>query len=151
MSQIRQGKLKMRPKLYFVLGSIFMICGLAASVIISVFFVSLTRFALRTHGPMGQYRLEQLLSSFPWWAPILAVVGLAIGLWLLRRYDFSYKKNYWVIIIGFITTIIISGWIIDMTELDEIWLRRGPMQGLMKQCLQKNIVPGQNCGRYENN
>jgi len=136
MEQIRHNKLKMRPKLYFILGSIFTIIGLAASTIISIFFISLTRFAFKTHGPMGQYRLEQLLSSFPWWAPILAMVGLIIGLWFLRQLNFSYKKNPWLIIIGFICVILITSLIIDVTGLDNLWLRHGPMQGIMRQYFQ---------------
>ena len=68
--------------------------GISASIIVSVFLVSLTRFALRTHGPMGQIRLEQILSSFPWWAPVIALIGLFSGIYLLKKYDFSYRKNF---------------------------------------------------------
>jgi hypothetical protein len=136
MGKIREGKLTMRPRAYFIVGSFFMVGGLTASIVASIFFVSLTKFALRTHGPMGQYRWEQLVSSFPWWAPLLAIVGLGVGLWLLRQYDFSYKNNPWIVVGGFVVAIIIAGWIMDTTGLNEIWLRRGPMQGLMKSYLQ---------------
>jgi len=133
MSQIRQGKLKMRPKIYFILGSVFTMAGLAAAIAVSVFLVSLIRFAFRVHGPIGQYRLDQLLSVFPWWAPVLAVVGLAVGIWLLRQYEFSYKTNFWVIIIGFIAAIVIVGWMMDLAGWDEILFRHGPMRGMMRQ------------------
>lgn len=132
MGQIRQGKLKMRPKLYFIFGSIFTMVGLAASVVVSVFLISLTRFAFRSHGPMGQYRLEQLLSSFPWWAPILAIVALAAGIWLIRQYEFSYKTNFWAIIVGFVAVIVIAGWMIDLAGWDELLFRHGPMRGMMR-------------------
>lgn len=152
MGQIREGRVKMRPKAYFVLGSLLVLAGITASVVTSVFLISLTRFALRSHGPMGEYRLEQLISSFPWWAPIFAVVGLAIGIWLLRQYDFSYKRNFWVVIIGFVAAILIAGWVIDMTGLDEIWLRRSPMRGIMRQYLEeRNIQPEQGNRRWINN
>lgn len=140
MDQIRRGKLKMRPKLYFIFGSILTIAGLAASVVVSVFFVSLTRFAFRAHGPMWQYRLEQLLATFPWWAPLLAIIGLAAGLWLLRQYEFSYKRKFWVIIIGFVAAILIAGWAIDAIGLDETWFRHGPMRGMMKEYLLDNDI-----------
>lgn len=150
MGQIRQGRVKMRPKIYFVFGSLFMISGLVASIIISVFFISLTRFALRVHGPMGQYRLEHLLSSFPWWAPIFAIIGLVVGLWFLRQYDFSYKRKFWIVIIGFVTAVFVAGWVIDMTGLDKIWLRSGPMQGIMKEYFEENnIQREQGSGRYK--
>ncbi len=149
MAQIRQGKLKMHSRWYFILGSLLTIIGLASSVVVSVFFISLTRFVLRTHGPMGTYRLEQLLSSFPWWAPVLAIAGLIIGIKLLRRYDFSYKRKFWTIIIGFIAVIMIAGWIIDATGLNEVWLRHGPMRGILKQYMQENNIKSkQGCTKY---
>jgi hypothetical protein len=152
MSQIREGQVKMRPRVYFILGSLLVLAGLTASVVTSVFLVSLTRFALRAHGPMGQYRLEQLISSFPWWAPIFAGVGLAIGIWLLRQYDFSYKRNFWIVIVGFIMAILIAGWVIDMTGLDEVWLRQGPMRGIMRHYFEeRNIQPEQGNRRWMNN
>ena len=87
---------------------------------------------------MAGYRLDQLLSSFPWWAPLLAVVGLVAGIWLIRRYDFSYKINFRVVIILFIVVVITTGWFIDLMGLDNILFRRGPMQGIMRQYIQDN-------------
>lgn len=102
MDQIHEEKIKMRPKAYFILGSVLTFVGLVSSVVVSVFLVGLIRFSLRAHGPMASYRLDQILSSFPWWAPVFAIAGLVMGIWLLRRYDFSFKVNFKVVIIGFI-------------------------------------------------
>jgi hypothetical protein len=152
MDKIHSGQIKMRSKFYFIFGSIFIFSGLVASSITAIFLVSLMRFMFRTHGPMGQYRLEQLLSSFPLWVPLLAILSLVFGIILLRRFDFSYKKNFWYVILGFILAIIATGLIVDMTGLDSIWLRRGPMRGMMK-----NIAPGgdfnpvSNCGGCNRN
>ena len=93
MDQIRNDKIKMKPKIFFIIGSIFTFMGLVSSVVFSVFLVGLIRFSLRSHGPMASYRFDQMLSSFPWWAPIFTVVGLFLGIWMLRRYDFSFKLN----------------------------------------------------------
>ena len=152
MNKIHHGEIKMRPKLYFVVGSLLTFLGLVASMLISVFFVGLIRFSLRTHGPMGEYRLDQMLSSFPWWAVVVAILGLVIGIWLLRRYDFSYKINFKVIAISFVVAIIVAGWIIDMTGLNDTLFRQGPRQGIMRQYLQENnIQPGQERGEWKNN
>lgn len=136
MNQIHGGKLKMRSKLYFIIGSILTFVGLVASTVLSTFLVGLIRFSVRSHGPMGGYRLDQILSSFPWWAPILAIVGLVVGVWLLHQYDFSYKINFKVIIAGFILAIIVGGWIVDSIGLNDVLIRRGPMQGMMRQYMQ---------------
>ena len=138
MKKIKWDKIEMKPKIYFVLGSIITFGSLVISFISSVFFLNLIKFLLRSHGPMGQFRLDQLISSFPWWAPILATIGLIIGIWLLKKYDFSYKNNFLIIIVGFLAAVIISVWMIDLSGLNNIWFRQGPMRGIMKKYLQDN-------------
>lgn len=138
MDKIHHDKIKMRSKMYFAFGSFLAFLGLIASMLISVFLVGLLRFSLRSHGPMGEYRLEQILSNFPWWAVAVAVLGLFIGIWILRRYDFSYKLNFKVLVIGFVAAIILAGWIFDMSGLNDLLFRQGPMQGIMRQYFQKN-------------
>jgi len=150
MDKIHYGKIKMRPKVYFVTGLLLAFFGLVASILISVFFVGLMRFSLRTHGPMGEYRLDQMLFSFPWWAVAVVILGLVIGIWLLRRYDFSYKINFKVIVVGFVVAIIVVGWVVDMTGLNDILFRQGPKQGIMRQYLQENNIPGQNWNKHKN-
>ena len=145
MNEIHQGKAKMKPKIYFIIGSILTFIGLISSIIVSTFLVGLTRFSLRTHGPMGEYRFDQMISNFPWWTVILAILGLIIGIYFIRQYDFSYKKNIWIIMTGFILAVIFAGFIVDMTGLNDTMSRRGPMRGIMRGYLQENnITPQQN-------
>jgi hypothetical protein len=125
MDQIRSKKVVMRPKIYFAVGSVLLFLGTAASIIVSIFSISLIKFMLRTHGPMGQYRLDQILSSFPWWAPVLAFVGILVGTILIKKYDFSYKNNFFLIIIGFVISIFIAGLVIDSTGIDNTLFGRG--------------------------
>ena len=152
MDRIHQGKIKMRPRVYFVIGSLLTFIGLVASMLTSVFLVGLMRFSFRSHGPMGEYRLEELLSRFSWWGPVLAILGLVIGIWLLRRYDFSYKINFKAMIFGIVVAIIVAGLVLDMTGLNDVLLRRGPMQGIMRQYFQENnIQPSPGWGGQKNN
>lgn len=141
MEQIKENKVLMKPKSYFVLGSVFTFVGLIASVISSIFLISVISFLLKEHGPMGDIRLSLLLNSFPWWLPVLAIAALIFGIWNLLKYDFSYKTNYLLIIIGFIAAIIVAGWAIDRTGLDNLWLNQGPMRGIMRQYMQDNNIP----------
>ena len=136
MGQIREGKAKMHSRAYFIFGSLLAFTGLVASLLTSVFLVALIRFSFRSHGPMGEYRLDQILSAFPWWVPFLAVLGLVIGMTLIRRYDFVYKVNFKLIIIGTVLAVIATGWLFDASGLDDVLVHRGPMQGIMRQYLQ---------------
>ena len=137
MNEIHQGKIKMKPRIYFILGSILTFIGLISSIVISIFLFGLIRFSLRTHGPMGQYRFDQLLSNFPWWIIILAIFGLILGIWLIRKYDFSYKIKPWVVILGFVLAIVIAGWFIDVVGLNDILFHYGPMKGFMNGYIQR--------------
>jgi len=139
LERIHHEKITMRPRIYFVLGSMLAFIGLTASILTSVFLFSLLRFSLRSHGPMGTYRWEQLVSNFPWWALFVALFGLILGIWLLRRYEFSYKIDFRVIALGFILAIIATGFVLDMTGLSDVLSRQGPMKGMMRQ-----YIPGEN-------
>ena len=130
MNKIRKEQIKMRPRFYFAIGYILTMVGLVFSFVTSIFFVGLTRFAFRSHGRMGQYRFDQMISSFEWWMPIFAILGLVVGIWLLRRYDFSYKINFKIFIIGLVISILIAGFVVDMTGINDNWFRHGGGRGM---------------------
>lgn len=142
MSKIREGRVKMRPRIYFIAGSVLTFFGVAVSATVAVFLFSVIQFALRPHGPMGSYRLEQLMASFPWWALALALVALGIGIGILRRYEFSYKKNFFLLGVGFVLAVFSAGWVIDRAGLDDVWFTRGPMRGMMRPYLPASDIGG---------
>lgn len=130
MAKVNSGQISMKPKWYFALGSVLLVCGLAGLMAGGVFLTNVTLFLLRKHGPMGQWRWEQLISSFPWWVPVLAVIGIVVGIRLLKKFDFSYKKNFALIVVGLVMAILICAWLVEMTGINEKWSRRGPMRRL---------------------
>ena len=128
MSRIKKDHIAMKPRWYFVLGASALVTGLVGLSIILIFLVNLTVFSLRTHGPMGDMRYQQLLASFPWWIPLIVVVGLGIGIWLLKQYDFSYKKNFLLVILGFIAVILLSGIVADALGINTFLSRQRQMR-----------------------
>jgi len=133
MSKVRSNEISMKPKWHFLLGSVLLIAGLAASTVAAIFLTNLTLFLLRQHGPMGQWRLQMMLESFPVWVPLIALVGMVIGILLLKNYDFSYKKNFGLLILGFIASVILAALILSYLNLDKMWYRNGPMRRLYQQ------------------
>lgn len=148
MSKIKKGEITMKPKWFFMVGSLMMGVGLVGASFGAIFLVNLTLFLLRKRGP-GLMRLELMLASFPWWVPILAIIGIAIGIWLLKKYDFSYKKNFMLIIVAFIASIVIAAWLIDYLGFNEAWSTRGPMRKFYQQFeRQENNFPSGRGSRF---
>lgn len=127
----------MKPKKYFILTSLAFIVGLVGLILVTIFLISLMAFSLRTHGPMGAIRYQLLLSSFPWWAVIISILGISISIVMLKKFDFSYRKNFVLIIIGFILAVIASGFLINFLELDNLWIHRGPMRGIYRKHIEQ--------------
>ena len=133
MSKIKTEQIKMKPKWYFLFGSLFIFLALISLIIVSIFLISLITFSLKSHGPMGAIRYQQIISNFPWWAPIIVIIGLVTGIFLLKKYDFSYKKNFLFIIVIFISAVLFSGVLIDILGFDSLWIKRGPMRKFYQQ------------------
>jgi uncharacterized membrane protein YdcZ (DUF606 family) len=130
MNKISAGHIIMRPRWYFILGSTLMGLGLVAASIGAIFLINLNFFLLRQHGPMGELRLQLMLESFPWWIPFLAILGIATGVFLLKKYDFSYKRNFTLIASFFVIALILAAFLIDLTGINDTWFRQGPMKRL---------------------
>ncbi len=140
MKKILTGQVSMKPRWHFVVGSLAMSIGLFGSTIASIFLVSIISFSLRTHGPMGAIRFQQLVSSFPWWAPLLALLGLGCGIWFLKQYDFSYKKNFVNLAFFFILAVVVSGLLMDAIGIGTSWSRRGVMRRFYQQSEQDVLL-----------
>lgn len=141
MDKIKSEQIKMKPRLYFVAGSLFMIIGLIGLTAGAIFLTNLTIFLIRKKGP-GYGRLEAMLDSFPWWIPALAVVGVILGGILLKKYDFSYRKNFSLIIIGFVISILAAAFMLNYLGLNDTWSHQGPMRKFYQQIEnQDNFFP----------
>ena len=62
----------------------------------------------------------------------LVVGGLLIGLHLLKRYDFSYKKNIWVVILVAVTLVVTLAFVIDTSGIDRRFGKTKPMGPLYR-------------------
>lgn len=138
MEKIESGRVKMKPKWYFVIGSAFMALGFISFTVAAVFLTNLTVFLIRKRGP-GIGRLNIMLDNFPLWIPVLAVLGIVLGIWFLKKYDFSYKKNFWLIIAGFIVSILLAAFVMDNLGLNETW-SRGRMMRRFYQGIENQEV-----------
>lgn len=136
ISQIKAEKIKMKPKWYFALGSLLLFSSLIGLSMAAVFLVNLGIFLIKRNGPLYTWKLQSILSSFPWWIPLLAAGGIYLAIWLLRKYDWSYKKNFKLIAVMFILAVILAGILLDRLGLNEYL-----SQGRMKRYYQQFKLP----------
>lgn len=142
MAKVKSGQIIMKPRWYFVMGSLLMIAGLISFSIGAIFLTNLSFFLLRQHGPMEDFRLQLMLDNFSWWIPPLAIIGILGGVWLLKKYDFSYKKNFGLIVVGFVLSILAAAFIIDYSGLNDFWSHQGPMRGFYQKLKnQDSVIP----------
>lgn len=140
MNRIKSGQINMKPRWYFITGSLLLFAGLVGSAIGAIFLLNLSLFLARQHGPMGEVKLQLMLSSFPWQIPVLAIVSVIAGIYFLKKYDFSYKKNFILVVVSFIITIFLAAIIIDLSGINDNWFRQGPMRRLYQQNRRGNFT-----------
>jgi hypothetical protein len=133
MTQIEKKGVRMRPRLYFVLGSVLLGIGLGMAVVFGAFFFNLAFFRLRVHEPLGflwfgQFGLRPFFFTFPWLRLFLAFIFIILGIVLLRRYEISYKKSFLVLAISLVILVLTAGFLIDRIGFNEQVRRIPPMQ-----------------------
>lgn len=133
MNKIMSGEVSMKPRWYFILGSFLTGTGLIGLSIGAIFLTNLTFFLLRQHGQMGNLRLQIMVETFPWWIPTLAALSIGIGIFFLKKFDFSYKKNFPIIVTAFVAAIVLAAGIISITGINDTWFGQGRMRRLYQQ------------------
>jgi len=147
MKKIIAKEAVMKPKWFFIAGSTLLIVSTAGLLCSAVFLTHISVFLLRIHGPMGAWRLQNLVESFPLWIPILAIISFVLGTLLLKRFDFSYQKNFGLIFIGFILAVVLAVWGLDFLKVGEKVYKKGPFKGAPCWGDYRNTYYSNGCGR----
>ena len=125
LSAVQSGGVTMRPRWHFILGTTLSAIGITISAALSLLAIHLLRFRL-THPGIGAARkLDFILNNLPWYIPVFALVGLLGGYLLLRRYDFSYRKNFGYILLAVLIGLILGSYTLSTPRLDDFLTRRG--------------------------
>ncbi|MBD3279626.1 MAG: hypothetical protein GF390_02850 [Candidatus Pacebacteria bacterium] len=128
MQQICTGKVKMRPRWYFIIGSISLGVGAGAVIVVTSFFFNLVVFKMRTRALfgfswLGRVPLKLWIEVFPWEALLVAIAGFGLGIWIVKRCEFSYRYSLIGWLLGLVALILVSGVLIDLSGFNE---RVGP-------------------------
>ncbi len=131
MEKIDQGEVQMRSPWYFISGSIVLGLGMVGFILVSIFMMTAISFQIRTMGVFyflrfGLLGFRPFLEVFPWIPLLLAISGIWGGIYLLKKYDFSYKYNFISLAISTIIAIIGIGFISDYLGLP-VFLQKLPV------------------------
>lgn len=124
VKKIKAEKVKMRPRAYFILGSVLLGIGVAGALLFSIIFTNRAFFRLRVFGPFGNLAFGKagigpFLSTFPFISLVLALIGIGGGFYLLRRYEFSYKRSLISLLIGVAALVVTVGFVLDQVGFGE--------------------------------
>ena len=96
--KINKGEIKMKPKIYFIMGTWLLMIGLAFTSIASMFFTNIIFYRIRIHRPFGFLKfggtgVGPFFRMFPWIFIVLTIIALISGLYLYKKTDISYKTS----------------------------------------------------------
>lgn len=124
MEQIKVQEVKMKPRAYFVLGSMLFGVGIVGVLLITILLTGAIFFRLRMGEAMGHLRqgmpgLVFFVRAFPWKVVLLTIVGFMGGSYMLKRHSKAYKVGLGWLVLGAVVTVIGLGFLIDKTGVNE--------------------------------
>ncbi|MFH0951824.1 MAG: hypothetical protein V1838_01395 [Patescibacteria group bacterium] len=98
LDEIKSGGIKMRPKYYYILGSLALGIGLGLTLLGTLFFIGVVTFRFRAQAPFdflsfGTKGFNPFIANLPWLPGLIAVAGIVIGVILLRKYRLGYRHS----------------------------------------------------------
>lgn len=135
LERIRSGKVRVRPRAYFVLRLASIIAVALAVLVISVFVVSFVIFSIHESGEQfllgfGGRGILTFLRLFPWFI-LFFDVGLIILLgWLIQEFRFAYRVSLASVLAGIVIVSTLLGSLVAVTPFHSDLLERADHEAL---------------------
>ena len=123
--RIKKRELKMKPRIYFLLGDVFLYGAVILAVFFSVFFVSFILFTLKISGfwfllRFGLLGFEIFIFSFPWLIFLAELLSLLLIAVIVQNFEFSWKNPLLYTFLAIFFLILISGVATAKTSFHQI-------------------------------
>lgn len=127
--RIHSGKVKMRPKVYFILKTVLIILGIILAGLFVLFLMSFIFFVLRARGVwylpgFGLPGIRALFVLLPWLLFLTAIGLIAVLEILFKHFAFTYRRPILYSILGIVVLIFLGSFIIHKTSLHSGLFRR---------------------------
>ena len=122
LEKIKSGKIKMRPKIYFILKAILVGLGAAVIAIFILYLISFIVFALRISGiwfapGFGFYGVKIFLVSLPWLLILIAIILILILEILVEHFSFAYRLPILYSVLGIITLVLLGSFALSQIKI----------------------------------
>ena len=133
--QIKDDKIKMRPKIYFILKSAAIAFGIFFVALFILYLISFIVFALRASGVwylpcFGLRGIKTLFIMLPWLLILISVILIIILEILVKHFAFAYRKPVLYSILFVVIFALLGSFAVD---------RMGLQSGLFKRAEQGNL------------
>ena len=129
LEQVKAGKVKMRPRSYFVWRGVLLALLLITVVLFALFIVSFIVFSIRTSGlgylsAFGVRGFMPFLGGLPWLLVLVAIALVVILEILVKQYSFAYKKPLLYSVVGVLVFVVAVGAFAGNAPFHEKFLER---------------------------
>lgn len=121
-AKIKNGEIKMKPKLYFAFKIFLLAAGLFLLTFAALFLVSFIMFYLRVNGIFASpaanfWGVRIFLSSVPWLLILVVIILIATSEIFAKHFSFVYRKPVLYSVLAIILIFFVGGFIVDRTNL----------------------------------
>jgi len=122
MRQIKSGSVRMRPRSYYaLLGGVSIVATLLAGITIaylsSIVFFWIRVITADTMAYGARANLSASISSFPWWALVLAIGLTVVAVVLVRKQGRMYRHKTSTILVGIVACSLVLGFGLSFLEI----------------------------------
>jgi signal transduction histidine kinase len=124
INEIKSGKIKMRPKIYFWVKLVLFIFLVAVLFLVSVFLISFILFVLNISGgwfltKFGWGGIKSLFFSLPWLLILIALIFVFLVEIIISSFGFTYRRPLVYSLAGLLVFAVICGIIIHKTPFHQ--------------------------------
>lgn len=124
LEEIKSGKIKMRPKIYFWVKLVFFIFLVVILFLVSVFLISFILFVLNISGgwfltKFGWGGIKSLFLSLPWLLILIALIFVFLVEIIISSFGFTYRRPLVYSLASLLVFAIVCGFVVHKTPFHQ--------------------------------